>query len=86
MRTIQAEIQKEILDSYTDTAVDVLFETYSNGIMIGHTDAFVEVACSASHSLQAQTHTVYITGNDGKKCMGSLCPHTPVKGEKEYDL
>ena len=76
MSTVQAEIQKEILDSYTDTAVEVLFETYLNGIMTGHTDTFVEVACPVPHSLQAQLCTVYITGNDGKKCIGTLCPHT----------
>ena len=75
LSAIQAEIQKEILDSYTDTTVKVLFETYANGIMIGHTDTFVEVSCPVSHSLQSQLHTVYITGNDGKKCHGTLCPH-----------
>jgi len=72
---VQAKIQKEVLDSYTNTAVEVLFETYANGIMTGHTDTFVEVACPVFHSLQAQLHTVYITGNDGKKCIGTLCPH-----------
>ena len=76
LSTVQAEIQKEILDSYSDTQVEVLFETYSNGTMIGHTDTFVEVACTTTQSLQAQVRTVYITGNDGKKCIGTLCPHT----------
>jgi threonylcarbamoyladenosine tRNA methylthiotransferase MtaB len=70
----QAEIQKKILDSYTDTAVSVLFETYTKGIAIGHTDTFVEVSCPAPHALQSQLHTVYITGNDGKTCTGVLCP------------
>ena len=74
LSTVQAEIQKEILNSYTDTAVTVLFETYADGMMIGHTDTFVEVSCPVPHSLQSQLHTVYITGNDGKKCIGSLCP------------
>ena len=74
LSAIQAKIQKEILDSYTNTSVDVLFETYLNGTMIGHTDTFVEVSCPVPHSLQSQLHTVYITGNDGKKCFGTLCP------------
>ncbi len=82
LSTVQAEIQKEILDSYINTVVSVLFETYSNGIMTGHTDTFVEVACPAPHSLQSQIHTVYIVGNDGKKCKGSLCPHFNKEGEK----
>ena len=75
LSAIQAEIQKEILDSYTGVAVDVLFETYSNGVMTGHTATFVEVACPVSQSLQSQTRTVYITGNDTQKCFGTLCPH-----------
>ena len=75
LSAIQAEIQKEILDTYTDTSVTVLFETYTNGIAIGHTDTFVEVSCPAPHSLQSQLHTVFITGNDGKTCTGMLCPH-----------
>ena len=79
LSAVQAEIQKEILNSYTNTAVDVLFETYTNGIAIGHTDTFVEVSCPAPHSLQAQTHTVYITDNDGKTCTGTLCPQANNK-------
>ena len=74
LSAVQAEIQKELLDSYTDTSVTVLFETYTSGMMIGHTDTFVEVICPVPHSLQSQLHAVYITGNDGKKCFGTLCP------------
>lgn len=76
LNAVQAEIRKEILDSYTNTAVNVLFETYSNGTMTGHTDTFVEVSCPVPHSLQSQLRTVYITDNDGKKCTGTLCPHS----------
>ena len=75
LSAVQAEIQKEILDSYTNTAVSVLFETYTDDTAIGHTDTFVEVSCPAPHALQSQLHTVYITGNDGKTCFGTLCPH-----------
>ena len=80
LSTVQAEIQKEILDSYTNTAVNVLFETYTNGIAIGHTDTFVEISCPALSSLQSQFHTVYITGNDGKRCTGTLCPKCNQSG------
>lgn len=76
LSTVQAEIQKNILDSYTNTVVNVLFETYSNGIAVGHTDAFVEVSCPSPNSLQSQLRRVYITNNDGKNCFGVLCPHT----------
>ena len=82
LNAVQAEIQKEILDSYTNTAVNVLFETYADGIMTGHTATFVEVACPVPYSLQSQLHTVYITGNDGKKCTGLLCPHNQEQQNK----
>ena len=75
LSVIQAEIQKEILDSYIGATVEVLFETYSNGTITGHTDAFIEVCCPASCSLQSQLHTVCITGNDGKRCTGVICTH-----------
>ena len=79
LSAIQAEIQKEILNSYTNTTLNVLFETYADGIAFGHTDTFIEVNCPAPHSLQSQLRAVYITGNDGKKCKGMLCPRTPTK-------
>ena len=82
LSAVQAEIQKQILDTYTNTSVDVLFETYSNGTLTGHTDTFVEVACEAPRSLQSQVRRVFITANDGKKCIGTLCPHSNKKGEK----
>lgn len=75
LSVIQAEIQKEILDSYIGATVEVLFETYSNGTITGHTDAFIEVCCPAPCSLQSQLHTVCITGNDGKRCTGVICTH-----------
>lgn len=81
LSAVQAEIQKQILDTYTNTSVDVLFETYSNGTLTGHTDTFVEVACEAPRSLQSQVRRVFITANDGKKCIGTLCPHSDKKGE-----
>lgn len=76
LSAIQAEIQKEILDSYTDKTVNVLFETYANGVAFGHTDTFIEVSCPSSQSLQSQLRAVHITGNDGKKCEGLLCPRS----------
>ena len=83
LSAVQAEIQKEILDSYTDTTVSVLFETDTDGLSIGHTDTFIEVACPTLRPLQAELHNVYITGNDGKKCAGVLCqnPITPQGGK-----
>ena len=78
LNAIQAQIQREILDSYNNMTVEVLFETYTNGTAIGHTDTFIEVCCQAPHSLQSQILPVCITGNDGKQCTGVLCPRANI--------
>lgn len=75
LSAVQAEIQKEVLNTFTNTTVNVLFETYTNGVAIGHTDTFVEVSCPSPCSLQSKLLPVFITGNDGKTCFGELCPH-----------
>lgn len=83
LSALQTEIQQELLNTYTDTSVDVLFETYASGLAVGHTDNFVEIACPSPYALSAQTHTVYITGNDGKRCMGTLCPKKHLTKEDD---
>ena len=70
---VQAEIRKEILDAQAEKTVPVLFESYRDGIAIGHTPNFIEVACASSTPLNNQTLSVRICGNDGTRCQGVLC-------------
>ena len=67
-----AKIRKEILDCKTDTVDEVLFETYENGTMRGHTPNFIEVQCPTPCPLHARTLSVRIEGNDGERCFGII--------------
>jgi len=66
------KIRREILSSYVGKREAVLFETYENGWMHGHTDAFVEVRVPTPVSLQGQTRTVLIGAADDRGCIGEL--------------
>ncbi len=72
LSAVQEEIRKEILASYTDTVQEVLFETYSNGTVFGHTASFVEVCCPCDSPLNAELHKVKILQSDASLCVGTL--------------
>lgn len=69
---IRAEILKEKIES--GHIVSVLFETWQNGIAVGHTPDFIEVSVPSPSSLHAQTHDVHLTAlsPDGVGCLGEL--------------
>ncbi len=71
---LQAQIRKEILDAQSEKTISVLFESYHDGMAIGHTPSFIEVACASDVPLDHQTLPVRICGNDGTRCCGILCP------------
>ena len=52
----------------------VLFESYRDGIAVGHTPEFIEVRVKSGCPLHAQTHTVQLTDvlPDGLGCWGRL--------------
>lgn len=69
---LQAEIQTGILTETVGTTVDVLFETWRDGIACGHTPSFLEVCVKAPFPLHALTLPVRITEISGSVCMGEL--------------
>lgn len=71
LSALQGHVQESLLRTYVGKTVDVLFETYENGIAFGHTDHFIEVACHADHTLHAKTIPVLITGVDAGHCIGT---------------
>ena len=71
LSALQGHVQESLLRTYVGKTVDVLFETYENGIAFGHTDHFIEVACHADHALHAKTIPVLITGVDAGHCIGT---------------
>ncbi|MBQ8416199.1 MAG: tRNA (N(6)-L-threonylcarbamoyladenosine(37)-C(2))-methylthiotransferase MtaB [Clostridia bacterium] len=82
LSALQARIRKEILDKEFGKTVNVLFETYRNGIATGHTPNFIEVSVPAPHPLHGLTLSVCIDGNDGEKCTGSLCKSTDATSQE----
>jgi threonylcarbamoyladenosine tRNA methylthiotransferase MtaB len=76
---LQGEIRKKLLDRMVGCEVEVLFETFKDGICHGHTANFIEVAASSETALHAQTHRVRIESTDGVHCTGVLL--SKKKGE-----
>ncbi len=55
-----------------EPTVDVLFESYENGVAYGHTADFIEVAVNSHTPLHSIFKKVRLTGTDGTICFGSL--------------
>lgn len=76
LSALAADIRAEILKEKIETGhpVSVLFETWQNGIAVGHTPDFIEVSVPSPSSLHAQTHCVRLTAltPDGVGCLGEL--------------
>ncbi len=69
---LQKKIQERILREQIGKTVSVLFETYADGAVHGHTPNFIEVVCPAEEALHAQIRPVLITGVSGSACVGRL--------------
>ncbi len=69
---VRTELLNEIIAR--SEPVSVLFETYEDGIAVGHTPDFIEVHVPSPHPLHAETHTVRLTTltADGIGCIGQL--------------
>ena len=76
LSALAADIRAELLDELIakGEAVSVLFETFEDGIAVGHTPDFIEVRVSSPISLHATTHSVRLTERtaDGAACLGQL--------------
>ena len=76
LSALAADIRAELLNELIakGEAVSVLFETFENGIAVGHTPDFIEVRVSSPISLHATTHSVRLTERtaDGAACFGQL--------------
>ena len=54
---------------------EVLFETFENGLAIGHTDSFLEVAAPAKAPLHGELRTVQLCGIRDGRLLGEILPH-----------
>lgn len=75
---LQNGIRREILEEQATIGAEhqVLFETYSKGLAVGHTTSFIEVAVKSPVPLHSEIRRVRIVGveNDGKsmRCIGTV--------------
>ena len=74
LEKVASESQKAILsDAVCGAPIRrVLFETYSDGYALGHTDDFIEVAVPSPEPLRAELLNVKLLSTDGKMCFGEL--------------
>ena len=68
----QEMITDGILRGHIGKTVDVLFETFSDGIACGHTPSFIEVRVRAERTLRAELRKVRINGVADGGCTGEL--------------
>ena len=85
---LQADIRRRLLDRMNGRTVEVLFETWKNGIATGHTSDFIEVSCPSRASLHARLLPVHILSNNGTQCTGELLAPstTPIQERSRNPL
>ena len=71
---VQAEIKSKLLQQYVNSArkTKVLFETYKDGFLKGHSDNFIEFVCESDQNFKGLTKTVIPTFSDGETITGYI--------------
>ena len=71
---LESSIRHEILEKEIRERpiTSVLFETYENGLMKGHTDSFIEVCVPMLTPMRSEMKTVRLTHTDGCVVFGEL--------------
>jgi threonylcarbamoyladenosine tRNA methylthiotransferase MtaB len=76
LSALAADIRAQLLDELISKGepVSVLFETYENGVAVGHTPDFIELRVPSDRPLHAITAYVLPTAKseDGSSCIGRL--------------
>jgi threonylcarbamoyladenosine tRNA methylthiotransferase MtaB len=73
------EVQNKVSDKLLDEViaetpyVNVLFETFSKGKVIGHTDSFLEVSADSDADLHGKNVLVHLTHHKNGICYGKIC-------------
>ena len=68
-----AELRKGRMERALQSPVcEVLFETYENGMAIGHTDTFLEIAVPSPVPLHSEIRSVRLTQTEGARLFGTL--------------
>ena len=65
---VQSRIKMDLIKEYISSCekANVLFETYKDGILKGHSDNFIEFVCESKENLRGTTGTVIPVSTDGE--------------------
>lgn len=71
---VQSRIKMDLIKEYISSGekANVLFETYKDGILKGHSDNFIEFVCESKENLRGTTGTVIPVSTDGESITGYL--------------
>ncbi len=71
---ISRETRRQILDRVIadNDTVQVLFETYQNGYVYGHTADFIEVKAKSDRAMHGELASVKLSSHDGDICEGEI--------------
>ncbi len=74
LSTIQSEIKSKILSEYVRMGkkTNVLFETYKNGLLKGHSENFIEFICPANKNYKGTITSVMPISTDGESISGYI--------------
>lgn len=73
------EVQNEVRDRILEVEiarspyVNVLFETFSKGSVMGHTDSFLEICAESEKDLRGRIVRVLLTHHENGICYGKIC-------------
>jgi len=79
LEAVAVALRRTLLEDAVASAplAEVLFETYENGMAVGHTKSFLEVAIPSPVSLHGELVTVRLTHTDGVLCFGERASLSP---------
>ena len=71
---VQTKIKEKLLQQYvnSDRKTKVLFETYKDGFLKGHSDNFIEFVCKSDQNFKGFTKTVIPNFSDGEVITGCI--------------
>lgn len=74
LSAVQSSIKAALLEDFVKCGhtTNVLFETYKNGFLKGHSANFIEFVCPSDQNLRGETRAVVPVGTDGETVTGYL--------------
>lgn len=74
LAAIQASIKASLLSEFVSSGkkANVLFETWKDGLLKGHSENFIEFVCASDQNLRGKTGTVIPLSTDGETVTGYL--------------